>query len=198
MLRVEVGCQRLADRGEGLVVGARDDQRRDACGAQLLDRDHRLPRPSLAARVRAHPRASSGGSGVGGSKLDPTARRKTRRNASGSSVGPVSHNSCAPGTERVSGRVAARRLRARRLDHGQRRERVGSFGRGQERDHPAVRVADEMVAGSSSAGDHRSLAARSRPGRPAGPEGNPGRTTTTSSNRSPSPEPASPTSSRHP
>ena len=42
------------------------------------------------------PCSSSGGSGEGGSKSEPTAVRKVRRNASGSSFGPFVHSSSAP------------------------------------------------------------------------------------------------------
>jgi hypothetical protein len=50
------------------------------------------PRSTISVRA---PRATSGGSGDGGSNAEPTICRKARRNASGSCFGPFAHQ-CRP------------------------------------------------------------------------------------------------------
>ena len=106
------------------------------------------PRSCTSARA---PCSSAGGSGEGGSKSEPTEARNARRNASGSSRGPSRQRRGASLRERGDGRVVERDARARRLDHGQRRELGPAPRRCEERDHAAVGVADEVVAGLAAA-----------------------------------------------
>ena len=165
-------------------MGSGHDELREAARRERVERDVRLPRPTLD-RSACAPCSSSGGSGEGGSNAEPTAAEELPQER----VGLV-----------VRGRRVQRRARRRRrrrppdLPRATRvaggsitvseAERLGPSRRREER--------DRRRRTSARRGDRRARGGRRRAQRPprsrraptGGFGGNPGRSTRTSSKRS--------------
>ena len=122
------------------------------------------PPPTALARATSAraPCSSSGGSGDGGSNVDPTARGSRagtppgRPRAGRPQLRAPAPNSSAAGLPRAT-------PRARRLDHRQRRDALRALGAREQRDDAAVGVAHEVVAGLAARRDPDGASARSRP-----------------------------------
>ena len=171
----------VADRVERGVVRARDDERGKAERGELYQRDLGLPRPALGDERPRAPLELPAGAGREDRSPSPTAARNARRNASGSSRGPSRPElgAAARRTRPPPGRRARSSCTGGSITVSEARlppdERCG-----EKRDHAAVGVADEVVAGCRLARRPSRHARRSRSRRlPRG--SNPGRSSTTSS-----------------
>ena len=146
MLGPEAAREHVADGVERGMVAARDDEHRERRRGERIEWDVRLPRPALDDQ---RPRALlelRAGAGKGGRRRTRPWRRKPRRNASGSSVGPVAHHSIPPRTNASTAGFPSRDARRRRLDHRQRADGGRHQRGGEQRDHAAVGVTDEVGA----------------------------------------------------
>ena len=145
-LGAEVALERVADRVERGVVGARDDERRERRARASRSSGisaSQGPRSAISARA---PRSSAGGSGEGGSKPEPTAARKPRRNASGSSRGPSRQKLAPPrANAATAGSSSATLVQGGSITVSD-AEALADRGGGEERDHAPVGVADQVVA----------------------------------------------------
>ena len=138
--------ERVADRVEGRMVRARDDERGEVQRGEALQRDLGLPRPAL---VQQRPRAALERRRERRGRLEVRSHRDEERAQErlGVAARPVAPEAGASLRERGHRRVVERDARARRLDHRQRRELGPALRRCQERDHAPVGVADQVVAG---------------------------------------------------
>ena len=118
----------------------------EAQRGEALQRDLCLPRPAL---VQKRPRAALERRRERRGRLEVRSHRGEERTQErlGVSARPVAPEAGASLRERGHRRVVERDGRARRLDHGQRREFGPALPRCQERDHAPVGVADQVVAG---------------------------------------------------
>ena len=93
------------------------------------------------------PAASSGGSGDGGSKREPTAARNLRRKVSGSLVEPDAYSASPPAANAsTAGLPSATRVAGGSMTVSE-RTAAGPLRRGEHRDDASVRVSDEVISG---------------------------------------------------
>ena len=150
-LGVELALQDVADRVERRVVGAGDDELRERRGGERLERDVRLGRTPLAderAGALLELRRERGGRMEVGADGDEEHVEERLRVVLRSALPQLLR----AGREGVDRGIAGRDPGRGRLDHRERRHDLRASRRRQKRDHAAVRMADEVVAGLERVG----------------------------------------------
>ena len=151
-LRVEPLDEHVADRVERGEMGAGDDELREPGCGEGVQVDLRIPDAALddqGARSLLERRRQGGGRYEIGADEGEEAAQERFRIVGRARLPPLD----ATLDERVDDGVPPGDVHRRRLDHGQRPDRIRNGGCREQRDHAAVGVTDEVGAVADRLGD---------------------------------------------